>query len=458
MVQKISLLELNKSIQEKIKLNFPETIWVVAEISELKVNRNGHCYIELIEKDAITENIIAKNRATIWAFTFRMLKPYFESITGHQITSGLKVLVQVSVEFHELYGFSLNITDIDPNYTLGDLVQKKAETLRKLEEDGIINMNKELNFPLVPQKIAIISSETAAGYQDFINQLINNKYGFKYYHKIFPAIMQGLQAEESIINTLEKIFQFEEFFDIIVIIRGGGSQADLNCFNNYFLASNVAQFPVPVITGIGHEKDESIVDLVAHKKLKTPTAVAEFIIEKTLEFEQAIDFSKEKIYDIAIEFINHQNARLTQLSTIFIPLIKNVLEKQQNKLSLLTEKFKSNANKMLSQQGSILKNYIHLLRINSLNFLISGKKDIENISKTFTTDTCRYINHTKTKLDYFKKQNELLDPRNILKRGYSVTYSKNNTLIKKVDQININDEIITKLFKGKIRSTVKNKN
>ncbi|MGM0505145.1 MAG: exodeoxyribonuclease VII large subunit, partial [Bacteroidota bacterium] len=272
MTHKISLLELNQSIREKIKFNFPESIWVVAEISELKINRNGHCYLELIEKEAISENIIAKSRATIWAFTFRMLKPYFESVTGHELISGLKILVQVTVEFHELYGFSLNITDIDPNYTLGDLAQKKAETLRKLEEDGIINMNRELEFPIVPQKIAVISSETAAGYQDFMHQLTHNKYGYTYYIKLFPAIMQGLKAEESIIDTLERIFQHDHFFDIVVIIRGGGSQADLNCFNNYLLAANVAQFPIPVLTGIGHDKDESIVDLVACQKLKTPTA------------------------------------------------------------------------------------------------------------------------------------------------------------------------------------------
>lgn len=458
MIQKISLLELNKSIQEKIKLNFPETLWVIAEISELKVNRNGHCYLELIEKDAITENIIAKSRATIWSFTFRMLKPYFENVTGHELESGLKILVKVTVEFHELYGFSLNIIDIDPNYTLGDLAQKKAETLKKLEEDGVLSMNKELDFPLVPQKIAIISSETAAGYQDFMNQLINNKYGYKYYIKIFPAIMQGLQAEESIIETLERIFQFEDFFDLVVIIRGGGSQADLNCFNNYFLASNVAQFPVPVITGIGHEKDESIVDLVAHKKLKTPTAVAEFIIEKTLEFEQSINITKEKIYYIAIDFINHQKTKLIHVSSVFIPLTRNVLEKQQNKLSLFTEKFKNSTLKLLRKQDNVLTNYMNKLHFNSKNYLLSGKKDIENISKDFTASTSRHINNNKIKLDYFQKKNELLNPHNILKRGYSITYSKNKKLIKKIDQINVSDEIITKLFKGEIRSTVKNKN
>ena len=350
MIQKISLLELNQAIQEKIKINFPEAIWVVAEISELKINRNGHCYLELIEKDVLSENIIAKSRATIWAFTFRMLKPYFESVTGHELASGLKILIKVTVEFHELYGFSLNITDIDPNYTLGDLAQKKAATLQKLEEDGIIHMNKELDFPVVPQKIAVISSETAAGYQDFMHQLINNKFGYHYYIRLFPSIMQGMKAEESIISSLESIFQYEHFFDLVVIIRGGGSQADLNCFNNYYLAANVAQFPIPVLTGIGHDKDESIVDLVAYQKLKTPTAVAEYIIEKTLSFEETIDGYKEKIYDLTLDYISHQKTKLVQSSSILIPLTKNILSKQNSRFELLQEKFKHSTHRLIRNE------------------------------------------------------------------------------------------------------------
>ncbi len=457
MIQKISLLELNKSIQEKIKLNFPESIWVIAEISELKINRNGHCYLELIEKDAINENIIAKSRATIWAFTFRMLKPYFESATGHELTSGLKILVQVIVEFHELYGFSLNIIDIDPNYTLGDLAQKKAETIRKLEDDGIINMNKEQEFPLVPQKIAIISSETAAGYQDFLHQLTNNKYGFRYYLRLFPAIMQGLQAEESIINSLEKIFQHDHFFDIVVIIRGGGSQADLNSFNNYLLAANVAQFPIPILTGIGHDKDESIVDLVAYKKLKTPTAVAEYIIEKTLEFEQTVNFYKEKIYDIAIDFINHQKTKLIRSGSVFMPLTKNILEKQNNKLSIIFEKYKNSAFKLIDKNKNTLENYINSLHYTTTKSLLSAKQNINNLNQKFSIGTIQLIKDNHSLLGYYKNKTELLDPAKILKRGYSITFSNNREIIKNIHQINRNDEVITKLFDGEFRSTVNNK-
>ncbi|MDY6801634.1 MAG: exodeoxyribonuclease VII large subunit [Bacteroidota bacterium] len=455
MIQKISLLELNRSIQEKIKLNFPESLWVVAEISELKINRNGHCYLELIEKDALNENIIAKSRATIWAFTFRMLKPYFESVTGHELASGLKILIRVTIEFHELYGFSLNITDIDPNYTLGDLAQKKAETLRKLEEDGIINMNKELEFPIVPQKIAVISSQTAAGYQDFMHQLTNNKYGYKYYIKLFPSLMQGLQAEESIIDALERIFKNEHFFDVVVLIRGGGSQADLNCFNNYLLAANVAQYPIPVLTGIGHDKDESIVDMVAHQKLKTPTAVAEYIIEKTLAFEQKIDFYKERIYDIAIDFINHQKTKLIQSSSIFIPITKNILDKQNNKFTLLQEKFKNSATQLIHKKNSTINSYISSIQFTTTKTLLSAKENIIFYKKTLITGYKHTLKNNNSLLNNFKNKVTLLDPTNILKRGYSITFNENQKIITNIQQISINDEVITKLFDGEFRSTIK---
>ncbi|PLX12682.1 MAG: exodeoxyribonuclease VII large subunit, partial [Marinilabiliales bacterium] len=298
MNQPFTLLGLNKSIQEKINASFSENVWVIGEISELKVNQNGHCYLELIEKDFVTDHIIAKSRATIWSYTYRMLRPYFESVTGHELIPGIKLLVQVKVEFHELYGLSLNITDIDPNYTLGDLAQKRKETIKRLENDGVFNLNKELNFPMVPQKIAVISSETAAGYQDFKDQLENNSYGFKFYTKLYQSKMQGTLAEDSIINSLEMIFENENLFDVVVIIRGGGSQADLSCFDSYLLAANIAQFPLPILTGIGHDKDESIADLVAFHKLKTPTAVAEYIIEKTAKFEEGIHKLKENTLDI----------------------------------------------------------------------------------------------------------------------------------------------------------------
>lgn len=454
--ENITLFELNKNIQEKINSNFPDKLWIIAEISELKVNRNGHCYLELIEKDIISDKIIARSRATIWAFTYRMLRPYFENTTGHELSEGIKILVHINVEFHELFGFSLNITDIDPNYTLGDLAQKKAKILKQIIDEGVFNMNKELLFPVVPQKIAIISSATAAGYQDFIQQLKNNSFNYKFYTKLFPSIMQGITAEESIVTALDKIYQYESFFDIVVIIRGGGSQADLSCFDSYLLAANVAQFPIPVLTGIGHDKDESIIDMVAHKKLKTPTAVAEYIIEKTSEFEYNIDIIKRNIFELITVYIQDQKSKLIQYKTVIIPSIRNNLNKNNYHQAILIEK---------------LKNLIKHFNKKKSNHLVKLSNNVEKFSTRIINNNSEKISFYKNKLKlksllYTQKQNlilsnlknktELLNPENILKRGYSITYLNGRNL-KDLENINEDNEIITKLFTGYIRSTVREK-
>jgi len=267
MVNKLTLSELNERIRDALLEAFPGMVWVIAEVSELKENRSGHCYLELVEKEG--NEIVARSRATIWSYTYRMLKPYFETTTGQLFTQGIKILVQASVEYHPAYGLSLNIKDIDPTYTVGDMALQRKEIIDRLQKEGVFDMNRELNLPLVPQKIAVISSATAAGYQDFMNQLESNEYGFVFYTRLFEAFMQGAEAVPSIIRALERIFQYEDFFDAVVIIRGGGATADLSSFDNYELAINITQFPLPVITGIGHEKDDTIIDLVAHTRLKT---------------------------------------------------------------------------------------------------------------------------------------------------------------------------------------------
>ncbi|MBU8892436.1 MAG: exodeoxyribonuclease VII large subunit [Bacteroidales bacterium] len=456
MIQKITLLELNKNIQEKLNNSFPESIWVVAEISEINVNRNGHCYLELIEKDAVNENIIAKTRATIWAFTYRMLKPYFENAAKHELSQGLKVLIHVNIEFHELYGLSLNITDIDPNYTVGDLAQKKAQTIRELESEGVINMNKELPFPVVPQKIAVISSETAAGYQDFINQLTNNYNGYKFYTKLFPTIMQGMQAEESIIKSLERIYENENHFDLVVIIRGGGSQSDLQCFNNYLLASNIAQFPLPIITGIGHDKDESVVDIVAHKKLKTPTAAAEYIIEKVSLYEENLFLFEEQIKDISAGIINDQKTKFIGISKLMLPSVKIILEKYNNHLDRYKDQCTNNINKLTTRSYVKLTQYVKLFENKLQKNFNSKLNKISKLEYNLSYKALFLIQRNKLLLDKLNNTAELVNPENILKRGFSLTWLHGKR-ISNTNNINKNDIIITKLSSGFIRSTVKEK-
>jgi exodeoxyribonuclease VII large subunit len=274
----LSLTELNLRVRDAIRDHLPDTYWIRAETSDVRPNRNGHCYLEFIEKDAARQSIIAKARGVIWSGVFQMLSAYFEKETGQPFTSGLNVLVRVSVEFHELYGYSLNVVDIDPSFTLGEIARHRQQVVKQLEEEGVLTLNKELPLPELANRIAVISSPTAAGYEDFRDQLLKNQAGLVFYTKLFPAVMQGDRSEASVIAALEKIFQHRHLFDAVAIIRGGGATSDLSCFDSYTVAAHVAQFPLPVVSGIGHERDITVLDIVAHTRAKTPTAVAEFFI------------------------------------------------------------------------------------------------------------------------------------------------------------------------------------
>ena len=251
--------------------------WVIAETSDLRLNRSGHCYTELIEKDARGETV-AKMGAAIWAGNYSKLYNKFLKATGQVLATGMKVLVNVSVSYHRLYGMKVVINDIDPSYTMGDMERQRQEILNRLKAEGIIDMNKQLPFPQVPQRIAVISAEGAAGYGDFMNQLLGNPYGLQFYTCLFNAVMQGAQTVPTVLAALDRINAHQELFDCVVIIRGGGATSELNSFDNYDLAANVAQFPLPVIVGIGHERDVTVLDYVAGKRVKTPTAAAEWLI------------------------------------------------------------------------------------------------------------------------------------------------------------------------------------
>lgn len=281
----LTLYSLNNLVHNAIADALPTRYWVTGELSEVRETAVGHCYIELVQRDEETQELVAKARGTVWARTYSLLRPYFLEQTGQPFAAGLKVLLQVSVGFHELYGYTLDVCDIEPAYTIGDIARHRQQVIRRLTDEGVIGLNKELELPLLPQRIAVISSATAAGYGDFCDQLQNNRYGFVFYPRLFPAPMQGNGAEEGIIAALDTIAQEIDNWDVVVIIRGGGATSDLGCFDTYDLANNCAQFPLPIITGIGHLRDESVLDIVAHTSAKTPTAVAELLIHSMLANE-----------------------------------------------------------------------------------------------------------------------------------------------------------------------------
>ncbi len=283
-----TLYQLQSDISEVLAEAFTDSLWVRSEVSECSVNRSGHCYLTLVEKEEKSGRLLAKCSAVIWAQTYRILSAHFRSVTGSDIVAGMNILVKVQVNYSELYGLSLNIRDIDPSFTVGNLELERQRTIARLSEEGMMDINSSLELPALPRSLAVISAETAAGYRDFIEHLHGNQYGFTFATTLFPAPMQGAEAPSGIIAALDTVAQRIDEFDAVLILRGGGSVMDLVCFDDYDLALNVAQFPLPVLTGIGHDKDYHVIDMVAWHNLKTPTALADFFIEMFVHEEQAV--------------------------------------------------------------------------------------------------------------------------------------------------------------------------
>ena len=311
----LSLLELNALVRRSLEQCLPDEYWIQAELSDVRSNTTGHCYLEFVQKDPRSNNLVAKARGMIWSNIYRLLKPYFEETTGQLFTSGIKVLVKVTVQFHELYGYSLTVLDIDPAYTLGDMARRRREILMQLEEEGVLTLNKELEMPVLPQRIAVISSATAAGYGDFCHQLQHNSGGFFFYTELFPALMQGNQVEESVLAALDRINDRVNEFDVVVIIRGGGATSDLSGFDTYLLAAACAQFPLPVITGIGHERDDTVLDSVAHTRVKTPTAAAELLIHRITESADHLEELSARLQQGAYALLEQEGRRLEMIQT-----------------------------------------------------------------------------------------------------------------------------------------------
>lgn len=307
----LTLSQLQGLVKTTLNEAFALPIWVSAEIAEIKVNYSGHCYLELTEKGGDNGVPLSQARAVIWRTAYARIAGYFEAGTGQRLAAGIRILARVMVSYHELYGFSLNILDIDPAFTLGDMERQRQITIEQLQREGVWDMNREASLPPVVQRIAVVSSRQAAGYQDFYNELSNSTYAFSL--TLFDAVMQGTGAEESIIAALDAVAERMEEFDAVVIIRGGGSASDLGCFNSYRLCAHVAQFPLPILTGIGHDKDTSVADMVAHTSLKTPTAVAGWLIERMTGVEGWLDYAALQLRDATAGTFRRHELRLSQL-------------------------------------------------------------------------------------------------------------------------------------------------
>lgn len=405
----ITLSQLQNKIKQTIEHNI-KAQWVLCDISDLKINGAGHCYLELVEKSD-SRGAIPKAKATaiIWKTNFQMIHNFFLQKTGIALSAGMKVMLLVEVNYHELYGLSLVVRDIDPTYSLGDIERTRRETIAKLQADGTFDMNREMELPYIINSVAIISSATAAGYDDFVNHLKTNPYGYSYNTKLFEAVVQGEAAESSIIEALMRISDDATPFDAVIIIRGGGSQSDLSCFNNYMLCSYIAQFPIPIITGIGHNKDQSVADLVAHTSLKTPTAVANFLIDTKREAEDQLD----NLYNELIEQLSyHLTNERKRIDTLATTLRMSTIERSS------TEKIK-------------LERLISMLE--------SGSRSV--------------IRGEEHKLSLMESKVENADPQKILKLGYSLV-THNGRAVKNTNDVKKDDNLTIIVQDGTIKSIV----
>ena len=441
----LTLYELNSLVRETIELELNREYWVEAEISEAREVR-GHCYLQLVQYDdggAANGNDsrnrftqrrtpVAQAAAKCWQSSWQLIRPHFERVTGQQLHAGMKVLLKVYAQFHETYGFSWIITDIDPTYTMGDMARKRQEIIRTLKEEGVFDLNKELALPTFAQRIAVVSSENAAGYGDFVNQLEQNEYGFQFQTRLFPAVMQGEQVETSIIAALDRINQHVDDFDCVVIIRGGGATADLSGFDTLALAENVANFPLPVITGIGHERDESILDMISHTRVKTPTAAAAFLVSHLKE-----------VYD-----------RLVTAQQVIISTVRNRMEVEKMRMARLAAHLPALFSLVRTRQEAHLTHLEQQL-LNMIRRQIDmGRNKVERQEEQLSRCCERKMLKEHHRMELLSRRMEAVDPKRLLQRGYSITLHHGRS-VRDVHQLKPGDEIETRLENGSLVSVVK---
>ena len=404
----LTLRQLNLLVREAVELHLPDEYWVEAELSECR-EHGGHCYMELIEKDPHSNTPVARASAKCWRQTWQLLRPHFERTTSQPLRPGLKVLLRVHAQYHEAYGFSWIVTDIDPTYTLGDMARRRQEIIAQLKAEGIFDLQRELSLPLFCQRIAIISAPTAAGYGDFVRQLEDNAYGLHFSVQLFPAVMQGEQVEASVISALNAIYDRSSNFDVVVIIRGGGGTADLSGFDTLALAENVAQFPLPIITGIGHDRDESILDMVSNTRVKTPTAAAAFLIDNLHRVLEHIEQAEGALQHYVTRRIALQQQRISQLATLIPTLAQRRLSDERHRIDLLQNRLPVVLDRRLTAQHHCLE---------QLELKLQG-----------------------------------FDPQVLLRRGYSITLHKGHAVRSAAD-LHPGDEIETRVEHGTIHSTI----
>ena len=427
----LTLYELNSLVREVIEIQMDQEYWVEAELSEVRESR-GHCYMELVQKEEHTNTPVARAQAKCWRNVWAVLQPHFMRVTGQQLHSGMKVLMKVYAQFHENYGFSWIVTNINPEFTMGDMARKRQEIISRLKAEGVFDLNKELKIPMFAQRIAVVSSATAAGYGDFCNQLAENEYGFVFHTELFEAVMQGEGVEQSVIAALNRINMRIDDFDVAVIIRGGGATADLSGFDTLDLAENVANFPLPVITGIGHERDESVLDMISNTRVKTPTAAAAFLIANLADTQYKIERAREAVARSVKRRMDGERMRLGRLSSAIPLLFSLVRTRQEVRINRLSDCAVQAVAQRLTEEKYRLKRYEQGL------FPAVG----------------RMLEREKKRMETLALRIKMQDPKLLLRRGYSITLC-NGKVVRDASKLKPGDKITTKLEHGTVVSTVR---
>ena len=411
----------------------PDSYWVEAELLDCHEG-NGHCYMELVQKDEYSNTPVARARANCWRSTWMRLRPRFEKVTEQRLHAGMKVLILVKASFHPAYGFSWNIIDIDPTYTMGDLARRRQEIIAALKEEGVFDLNKSIGIPMFAQRIAVISSETAAGYGDFCGQLADNPYGFQFSTRLFPAVMQGEMVEQSVISALDSINAEIEEFDVVVIIRGGGATSDLSGFDTLALAENVANFPLPVITGIGHDRDESVLDMISCVRVKTPTAAADFLISNLADTLATIEDLGHRLVTHIKERLSEEKVRMSAMQSLLPTLFYRRKARETDIISSLSARIQTATARRLQAESA----------------------RIDGISQRLPLYATSRLDREKHRLEMISQRADAVNPIHILRRGYSIALHEGKA-VKDSALLSPGDSIDIVMAEGKILAEVKKK-
>ena len=426
----LTLYELNSLVSSVIDIDLPDEYWVEAELSEAREVR-GHCYMELVEKEEFANTPMARASAKCWASRWAVLRPKFERVTGQRLHAGMKLMLRVRAQFHAAYGFSWIVSDINPEYTMGDLARRRQEIIRQLKAAGVFDLQKELRLPMFAQRVAVISSPGAAGYGDFCRHLADNASHYIYNVKLFAATMQGEDVERSVIDAFERIYERVNEFDAVVIIRGGGATSDMSGFDTLALAENVANFPLPVITGIGHERDECVLDMVSFVRVKTPTAAAQYLIDNLARTDQLLDTLADRIASRVQHRMEIERVRLASVSERIPMLFSLVKTKEWSRADLLMQRIATAVSRRM----------------------VVATTHLDTIQRMIDTTVRRILDTERHRLDFLAHRVEAENPERLLRRGYSITTYKGKA-VRNASELPEGAVVETRVAQGRFKARV----